>query len=151
MGIQRWGAWHFHLLLFVSPSCDSLKQIRHFMASSKYKICGEVGEGHLLKGAHVEEVRTWRKATSYVEKYMAKEEVFPEGVETGRIWGVWNKKLLPAKWETVKVSLEDAYRIRMVYRRLARRKSSGGVSRMTVFVRYENVLKLLGFMGYQVE
>ncbi len=82
---------------------------------------------------------------------MAKEEVFPEGVETGRIWGVWNKKLLPVKWETVKVSLEDAYRIRRVYRRLARRKSSGVVSRMTVFVRYENVLKLLGFMGYQVE
>jgi len=151
MGIQRWGAWHFHLLLFVSPSCDSLKQIRHFMASSKYKICGEVGVGHLLKGAHVEEVRTWRKATSSVEKYMAKEEVFPEGVETGRIWGVWSKKLLPVKWETVKVSLEDAYRIRRVYRRLARRKSSGVVSRMTVFVRYENVLRLLGFMGYQVE
>jgi hypothetical protein len=85
MGIQRRGAWHFHLLLFVPPSLGSVVKIRHFIASSWYKICGEVGEGHLQKGTYVEEVRTWRKAISYVEKYMAKEEVFPEGVETGRI------------------------------------------------------------------
>jgi hypothetical protein len=85
MGIQRRGAWHFHLLLFVPPSFDSLKELRHFIASSWYKICGEVGEGHLLKGTYVEEISTWKKATSYVEKYMAKEEAFPEGVETGRI------------------------------------------------------------------
>ena len=152
MGIQRRGAWHFHLLLFVPPSCGLLANLRSFIASSWYEVCGKVGEGHLLAGTYVEEIRAWRKATSYVEKYMAKEEVFPEGVETGRIWGVWNKKLLPVRWETVKVSLSDAFRIRRVYRKLARRKGTGFLGRMTVFVRYENVVRLLDFLGYrQVE
>jgi hypothetical protein len=148
MGIQRRGAFHFHLLLFVPPSLGSVVELRHFISSSWYKVCGEGREEHLLRGAYVEEIRTWRKATSYVEKYMAKEEVFPEGVETGRIWGVWNKKLLPIQWETVKVSLKDAFRIRRVYRKLARRKGTGFLGRMTVFVRYENVLRLLEYLGY---
>jgi hypothetical protein len=151
MGIQRRGAWHFHLLLFVPPSCGSLKQLRHFMASSWYEICGEVGEEHLLRGTYVEEIRTWRKATSYVEKYMAKEEAFPEGVETGRIWGVWNKKFLPVRWETVKVSLKDAYKIRRIYRRLAKRRGTGSLRRVTVFIRYENTHRLLDFLGYCLE
>jgi hypothetical protein len=159
MGIQKRGAWHFHLLLFVPPSTGStgstfigsLKQIRCFIASSWYEVCGEISEGHLLKGTYVEEIRTWRKATSYAEKYMAKEEQFPEGTETGRIWGVWNKKFLPIQWKTVKISLKDAFIIRRIYRRLAKRKSSGSLRGMTIFVRYENVLKLLKFLGYQVE
>ena len=82
---------------------------------------------------------------------MAKEEAFPECLETGRIWGVWNEELLPVQWETVRVRLKDAYRIRRVYRRLAKRKSSGSLRRLTVFVRYENVVKLLRFFEYCLE
>jgi hypothetical protein len=151
MGIQKRGAWHFHLLLFVPPSVGSLKEIRRFIASSWYKACGEISEGHLLYGSHVEEIRTWREATSHAEKYLAKEEQFPEGIETGRIWGVCNKRFLPIQWETVRVTLKDAFMIRRIYRRLAGRKSSGSLRRMTVFVRYENVVKLLKFLGYCLE
>ena len=82
---------------------------------------------------------------------MAKEEQFPEGLETGRIWGVWNKKFLPIQWETIKVSLKDAFIISRIYRRLARRKSSGSLRRLTVFVRRENVVRLLKFLGYRQE
>jgi hypothetical protein len=159
MGIQRRGAFHFHLLLFVPSSTGStgstfigsLKEIRRFIAHSWYEACGEISEGHLLYGSHVEEIRTWREATSHAEKYLAKEEEFPEDVETGRIWGVWNKEFLPIQWKTVKVTLKDAYKIRRIYRRLAGRKGSGSLRRMTVFIRYENVAKLLKFLGYQVE
>jgi hypothetical protein len=49
------------------------------------------------------------------------------------------------RWETVEVALRDAFRIRRVYRRLARRKGSGPLYRITVFVRYENALRLWGF------
>jgi hypothetical protein len=108
LGIQQRGAWHSHLLLFVPPSFGSVGELRDFIASSWYDICGKLSEGHLLAGTHVEEVRNWRKATSYVEKYVAKPERFPEGVETGRVWGVWNEEMLPVRWETVKVSLKDA-------------------------------------------
>ena len=75
----------------------------------------------------------------------------PEGLQTGRIWGVWNENLLPVHWEKVEVSLRDAFKIRRIYRKLARRKGSGSLRRITVFVRYEKVLRLLEFLGYCLE
>jgi hypothetical protein len=75
-----------------------------------------------------------------------------EGLQTGRIWGIWNEEHLPVQWETVEVNLRDAFRIRRIYRKLAaRKKGSGSLRRMTVFVRHENVLRLLEFLGYQLE
>jgi hypothetical protein len=82
---------------------------------------------------------------------MAKPEGFPEGLHTGRIWGIWNEELLPVRWEKVEVSLRDAFRIRRIYRKLARRKGSGSLRRITVFVRYENVVRLLKFLSYCLE
>jgi hypothetical protein len=151
MGIQKRGAFHFHLLLFLPPSCGSLQELRHLVSSSWYEVCGKVSEGHLHAGTNVEQVRNWRKATSYAERYLAKEEEFPEGRQTGRIWGRWNEDLVPVRWKTVQVSLQDAHRIRRVYRKLAKRKGSGGLRRLTVFVRYENVVRLLEFLGYSLE
>jgi hypothetical protein len=151
LGIQRRGAWHFHLLLFVSPSFGSVVELRDYIASSWYEICGKLCEGHLLAGTHVEEVRSWSKATSYMEKYVAKPEAFPEGVETGRVWGTWNRELLPVRWETVKVTLKDAYKIRRIYRRLAKMRGRGYLRTLIVFIRYENVVRLLEFLGYRQE
>jgi hypothetical protein len=151
MGIQRRGAWHFHLLLFVGPSIGSVDALRRFISSSWYEVTGKVSGGHLHTGTRVEAVKKWKQATSYVERYMAKPEAFPEGLQTGRIWGVWNEELLPVRWETVEVSLRDAFRIRRIYRKLVRRKGSGSLDSITVFVRYENVVRLLEFLGYQLE
>jgi hypothetical protein len=151
MGIQRRGAWHFHLLLFVKPSFGPLDELRRFISSSWYEITGKVSEGHLRAGTRVEAVKRWRAVTSYAERYLAKPEEFPEGLRTGRIWGVWNEELLPIRWETVQVSLQDAFRIRRIYRKLARRKDGGSLRRITVFVRYENVVRLLEFLGYRLE
>jgi hypothetical protein len=151
LGIQVRGAFHFHLLVFAPPSCGSLQELRHLVSFAWYEICGEISEGHLRAGTHVNKVRNWRKGTSFAEKYLAKEEQFPEGIETGRIWGVCNKRFLPIQWETVRVTLKDAFMIRRIYRRLAKRKSSGSLRRMTIFVRYVNVVKLLKFLGYCLE
>jgi hypothetical protein len=151
LGIQGRGAWHFHLLLFVGPSIGSVDELRRFISSSWYEVMGKVSEGHLCTGTRVEAVKRWKEATSYVERYMAKPEVFPEGLKTGRIWGVWNEDLLPVRWETVEVSLKDAFRIRRIYRKLARSKGNSSLRRMTVFVRHENVLRLLEFLGYCLE
>jgi hypothetical protein len=139
------------LLLFVGPSFGSVGELRRFISSSWYEVTGKVSEGHLRVGTRVEALRKRKEATSYVERYMAKPEKFPEGLETGRIWGVWNEELLPVRWETVEVSLRDAFRIRRIYRKLARRKGSGSLRRITVFVRYENVVRLLEFWGYYLE
>jgi hypothetical protein len=151
MGIQMRGAWHFHLLLFVESSIGSVGELRRFISSSWYEVTGKVSEGHLHAGTRVVAVKKWKQATSYAERYLAKVEEFPEGLQTGRIWGIWNKELLPNRWETTKVSLRDAFRIRRIYRKLARRKGSGSLRRITVFVRYENVIRLLGFLGYCLE
>jgi hypothetical protein len=151
LGIQRRGAWHFHLLLFVGSSVGPIRELRRFISSSWYEVTGKVSEGHLRAGTRVEAVKRWKQATSYVERYMAKPEEFPEGLRTGRIWGVWNEQLLPVRWKTVEVNLRDAFRIRRIYRKLAKRKGSGTLRRMTVFVRHENVVRLLEFLGYQVE
>jgi hypothetical protein len=149
MGIQERGAWHFHLLLFVPPSFGKVQELRHFVSSSWYEVCGELCERQLQTGTWVEEVRSWRTATSYMERYVAKPEQFPEGVDTGRIWGVWNGEQLPVRWETVEVSLKDAYRIRRIYRRLAKMRGRGNLHWLTVFVRHENVVRLLELLGYQ--
>jgi len=151
LGIQKRGAWHFHLLLFVGASIGSVGELRRFIASSWYEVAGMISEGHLRAGTRVEAVKKWKKVTSYVERYMAREEEFPKGLQTGRIWGIWNEGLLPVRWETVQVSLKDAFKIRRVYRKRARRKGSGSLHSITVFVTYENVVRLLEFLGYQLE
>jgi hypothetical protein len=151
MGIQRRGAWHFHLLLFMGPSIGPMGELRRFISSSWHEVTGKISEGHLRTGTRVEAVKKWKQATSYVERYMAKPEEFPEGLQTGRIWGVWNQEFLPVRWETVEVSLRDAYKIRRIYRKLAKRKGSGSLCRITVFVRYENVVRLLEYLGYRLE
>src|SRR5215212_5736712 len=151
LGIQKRGAWHFHLLLFVGSSVGSIGELRRFISSSWYEVTGKVSEGHLRTGTRVEAVKKWREVTSYVERYMAKPEEFPEGLQTGRSWGIWNQELLPVRWETVQVSLRDAFRIRRIYRKLARRKGIGSLRCIMVFVRHENVVRLLEFLGYRVE
>jgi len=151
LGIQKRGAWHFHLLLFVGPSVGSVSELRRFISSSWYEVTGMISEGHLRAGTRVVAVQRWREVTSYVERYMAKPEEFPEGLKTGRIWGVWNEDLLPVRWKTVQISLRDAFKMRRIYRKLAKRKGSGSLRRITVFVRHENVVRLLEFLGYCLE
>jgi hypothetical protein len=151
MGVQKRGAWHFHLLLFVRQSVGSVGELRRFISSSWYEVTGKVSEGHLRAGTRVEAVKKWKQATSYIERYMAKPEEFPQGLETGRIWGIWNGDLLPIRWETVEVNLRDAFKIRRIYRKLAKRKGTSSLRRITVFVRHENVVRLLKFLGYQLE
>jgi hypothetical protein len=41
--------------------------------------------------------------------------------------------------------------MRRIYRKLTRRKGSGTLRRITVFMRHENVVRLLEFLGYCLE
>jgi hypothetical protein len=50
-----------------------------------------------------------------------------------------------------KVSLKDAYRIRRWFRRLAKMRGRGNLRRLKVFIRHENVVRLLEFLGYRQE
>src|SRR5215204_797182 len=59
MGIQKRGAWHFHLLLFVGPFIGPIGELRRFISSSWYEVTGRVSEGHLRTGTRVEAVKRW--------------------------------------------------------------------------------------------
>jgi hypothetical protein len=65
--------------------------------------------------------------------------------------GSMGKNLLPVTWETVKVSIKDAYKIRRWFRRLAKMRGRGHLHRLTVFIRYTTVLRLLEVLGYHHE
>jgi hypothetical protein len=80
----------FEAIEFVGPSFGPLDMLRRFISSSWYEVTGKVSERHLRAGTRVETIRKWKEATSYVERYMAKPEEFPGGLQTGRIWGVWS-------------------------------------------------------------
>ncbi|MDP9440347.1 MAG: DUF4663 domain-containing protein [Actinomycetota bacterium] len=150
MGIQGRTAWHFHVLLFLPPSPGLLKEVREFTASAWWEVCGKISEGHRRAGTSVQELRIWR-AMNRAGRYLARKEQFPEDLATGRIWGVRHAEHIPVRREIVAVSLEDFYRIRRAYRRLARKKGTGRVRNMTVFVRHRTVVRLLESLGYRPE
>ena len=94
LGIQKRGAWHFHLLLFVGSSLGSIGELRRFISSSWYEVTGKVSEGHLRAGTRVEAVKRWKQATSYVERYMAKPEEF-RGTTDGQDLGDLEQRTPP--------------------------------------------------------
>src|SRR5215217_8505487 len=96
LSIQKRGAFHFHLLLFVGPSIGPIGELRRFISSSWYEVTGKVSDGHLRAGTSVDVVKKWKEATSYAERYMAKPEEFPEGLQTGRIWGYGTRAYYPS-------------------------------------------------------
>ena len=147
LGIQDRDAWHFHLLVFLPHSRGLQADLRSFLASNWRELRGE--EGHPKSGTYVDERRCYEAFTS-AGRYLARKEEFPEGAKTGRIWGTWRAESLPVlPPEVVAVSRADAHRIRRAYRRLARRRGNNRAARTIVFVPYEDVVKLLRFLGYR--
>jgi hypothetical protein len=61
----------------------------------------------------------------------------------------WVSSGIARQRETKRVGLKDAYRIRRIYRRLARMRGRGHIRNLTVFIRHENVIRLLKFLGYR--
>jgi hypothetical protein len=80
-----------------------------------------------------------------------KARAVPRGDRDGQGVGVWSEDLLPVQWETVRVILKDAYKIRRIYRKLAKMRGRGHLQRLTVFIRHETVVRLLEFLGYPQE
>ncbi len=144
---------HFHLLLVLDQARISnkvLANFRAFMANAWYEVCGKISDDHLLAGSQVIRVKSrtdWDHLTKYIAK---KEKLQNEPLMTGRVWAVWSKDLLPIELETVKINKVDGYKIRRWMRRLAgKRRGMGLLLEQQVFVRYENMKRLLEFLGYR--
>ncbi len=139
---------HFHLLLMLDQahiSNKTLADFRAFVAEAWYSISGKISDDHLLSGTQVLRVRS-RKDWDYLTRYIGKREKLhqDESLMTGRVWGVWSKNLLPIDLETVEINEVDGYKIRRCMRRLAgKRRGMGPLLQQQVFIRYENMKRLL--------
>lgn len=92
--------------------------------------------------------KSWQ---GYARRYLAKRERFPEDITPGRVWGIWREDLLPVKWERVRISKDQAYMIRRIYRRLAGLKGRESLQDLQVFIDHGNVVRLLSHLGYDLE
>jgi len=119
---QRRGAPHFHLLIFGIEFLNC-----YYVADAWFRIVGSEQRSHLAAGVQVAPTRTWRAATGYVAKYIAKIDtkgVGPSEVwsRPGRFWGIWGAKNLPIHPEYWRLSPEAAVQLRRLLRRHARSK-----------------------------
>jgi hypothetical protein len=141
---------HFHLLLVLDQtriSNKALADIRAFVANAWYEVCGKISDDHLLAGSQVIRVKS-RRDWDHLIRYVAKKEKLQdESLTTGRVWAVWSKDLLPIEFEVVEVRREDAFKIRRWMRRLAgKRRGMGLLLEQKVFIRYENMVRLLAYL-----
>lgn len=114
---------------------------------------GTPSDDQLVVGTRVETIRSrrgWGRAGRYVAK---KEELQKEQpLPTGRVWGMWNKDLLPITWREVELPLKEAMNTRRVFRRVARAKRGRGtLHTQQVFIRNETVTRYLDWRGIDRE
>ncbi len=148
---QKRGAPHYHLLLFLDRPPE---QLRAEVSRLWFEVVGSGDERHLRAGTQVVQVKSWRSARGYAAKYMGKLETLhasadplvglPQG-KTGRLWGVWNRPLLPITAELYYVNLRGYFLIRRCLRRLSHQRSTHRMVSMSAFVGHSNVLRLLAY------
>lgn len=116
---QRRGSVHFHLLIVFS---DLLRgdfrfhrdALIKFVSGAWHEITGSSDKG-LRAGTRVEGVR--RSAIGYMMRYMGKDyqkNVPPDFKNVGRFWGFWYKENMSYRYDTVRIDLESAWRLRRV-------------------------------------
>jgi hypothetical protein len=147
---------HFHLLLFFHKhlmiSKALLAEIREWVACSWWEVCGRISEEHLRVGTSVERPRSLVRTMKYISKAEPSQISNSPGEgppqDAGRRWGVWRKELLPIVWVETRVSLEDAFQLRRILRKLLGLNNRPGVVVFRVFVRDDHVKRLLKLLGY---
>jgi hypothetical protein len=149
MEFQGRGAPHFHLILFLPrPTRDTLGDLRSFVARAWYEVCGSICEEHLNAGTQVRQISS-SKRLKHDALYLAKtgEKLGDDVPNPGKTWGVWGRNQIPVHWETVRITIKEAYKLRRILRRLSGLRGSAPLRTLHVFVRYENIVRLLSWMG----
>jgi hypothetical protein len=110
--LQKRGAPHFHVLLFLEAKVDLL-----WLRRAWHRIAGAGCAWPLRQGVFLVRCRNVRQVRNYVSKYMAKTtaDSLAPGESTGRWWGVWNKGLLPRHKATVVLDARQRIAARRVW------------------------------------
>jgi hypothetical protein len=116
---QRRGSVHFHLLVVFSDLLRGDFRFHRdglikFVSRAWHEISGSSDKG-LRAGTRVEGVR--RSAIGYMMRYMGKDyqkNVPPDFKNVGRFWGFWYKQNMSYRYDTVRIDLESAWRLRRI-------------------------------------
>lgn len=116
---QRRGSVHFHLLVVFSDLVRGDFRFHRdglikFVSRAWHEITGSSDKG-LRAGTRVEGVR--RSAIGYMMRYMGKDyqkNVPPDFKNVGRFWGFWYKENMSYRYDTVRIDLESAWRLRRI-------------------------------------
>ena len=116
---QRRGSVHFHLLVVFSELLRGDFRFHRdglikFVSRAWHEITGSSDKG-LRAGTRVEGVR--RSAIGYMMRYMGKDyqkNVPPDFKNVGRFWGFWYKENMSYRYDTVRIDLESAWRLRRI-------------------------------------
>ena len=119
---QKRGAPHFHLLVFGVDFID-----RQLVAEEWYRIVGSNQPSHLAAGTQVVACRSWKQATMYVAKYMAKpqslaETEVPIHLRPGRVWGIWGREQLVREAVEYRLTDQEFFELRRIARGVAKSK-----------------------------
>jgi hypothetical protein len=130
---------HFHLLVWGVSASD----LRTWVSRSWYEVCGSGDAKHLRAGTSTERLKSWNGVISYVSKYIAKLDKFPQNW-TGRVWGIVGRSSIP--WAViVYIPLDNDTAIRLT--RLGRKMCKLGgktlVYGLTWLMNTERVLDYL--------
>lgn len=118
---QQRGTIHLHGIIFWVDAPPDLLVFRSWNDVAWARTVGSENPAHERTGCNVQRVKTWRGVTCYVAKYLGKEA---EAVDepTGRIWSIYNKRVVPKSVRVDVVSKSVGFRITRAQRKLQQSK-----------------------------
>lgn len=119
---QKRGAPHFHLLVWGFAKVDLTTgwlNLLSWVSNAWYEVVGSADKKHLAAGTKVEKIRSRNGCMFYTSKYLAKiEDGIWEGLDIGRIWGVYFRQNLPMGHpQTVYLTTGEAKRLLRLIRK----------------------------------
>jgi hypothetical protein len=118
---QKNGTPHLHCMLFWLKTAPTLREFREWNDEAWADVVKSSNPAHRRVGCNVTRMNSWNGVSWYASKYMSKGENALRA-ETGKIWGVTNRELMPVSIQTVYVDEEAGKRIRRAVRKLQQRR-----------------------------
>lgn len=119
--LHKSGTVHLHALIFWVVDPPRLVEFRAWNDDAWADTVKSPNPWHRKVGCRVEIMRGWNGVGHYCAKYLAKDQ---DGLraDTGRIWGVHNRKLLPVTNDVQHVPRAVGIKARRVLRHLQKRR-----------------------------
>ncbi len=111
--LLTWGAWYdFETVRFAWQEVVwEVLKVDPCLADEEGR---QVKDKHRAAGTKCDRVRQWGGVLYSAKDYLGKEEEYPLGEDSGRIWGVWNRKALPmAEEQMIPLTQTEAVAVRI--------------------------------------